>query len=91
MFNYCYDSSRYCSCYRWTSCICRFDGTSYSKILIGTDYAKILPLTALLGGILVLVADVIARYLGEAPVGAIISFIGVPYFLYLVKKGGRSI
>ncbi|WP_258390690.1 hypothetical protein, partial [Staphylococcus aureus] len=24
-------------------------------------------------------------------VGAIISFIGVPYFLYLVKKGGRSI
>ena len=63
MFNYCYDSSRYSSCYRWTSCICRFDGTSYSKILIEPDYAKILPLTALLGGILVLVADVIARYL----------------------------
>ncbi|MGT2652711.1 FecCD family ABC transporter permease [Staphylococcus aureus] len=62
-----------------------------ARFLIGTDYAKILPLTALLGGILVLVADVIARYLGEAPVGAIISFIGVPYFLYLVKKGGRSI
>ncbi|HID4807754.1 iron chelate uptake ABC transporter family permease subunit [Staphylococcus aureus] len=62
-----------------------------ARFLIGTDYAKILPLTALLGGILVLVADMIARYLGEAPVGAIISFIGVPYFLYLVKKGGRSI
>ncbi|HCT2604713.1 TPA: iron ABC transporter permease [Staphylococcus aureus] len=62
-----------------------------ARFLIGTDYVKILPLTALLGGILVLVADVIARYLGEAPVGAIISFIGVPYFLYLVKKGGRSI
>lgn len=57
-----------------------------ARFLIGTDYAKILPLTALLGGILVLVADVIARYLGEAPVGAIISFIGVPYFLYLVKR-----
>ena len=62
-----------------------------ARFLIGTDYAKILPLTALLGGILVLVADMIARYLGEAPVGAIISFIGVPYFLYLVKKGGRTI
>ncbi|UMT76237.1 iron ABC transporter permease [Staphylococcus roterodami] len=62
-----------------------------ARFLIGTDYTKILPLTALLGGLLVLVADVIARYLGEAPVGAIISFIGVPYFLYLVKKGGRTI
>ena len=62
-----------------------------ARFLIGTDYAKILPLTALLGGILVLVADVIARYLGEAPVGAISSFIGVPYFLNLEKKGGRTI
>lgn len=61
------------------------------RFLIGTDYAKVLPLTALLGGILVLIADMIARFLGEAPVGAIISFIGVPYFLYLVKKGGRTI
>ena len=33
----------------------------------------------------------VARILGEAPVGAIISFIGVPYFLYLVKRGGRTI
>ena len=45
-----------------------------------------LPLTAIFGGVLVLVADMIARLLGEAPVGAIISFIGVPYFLYLVKR-----
>lgn len=61
------------------------------RFLVGTDYAKVLPLTAILGGLLVLVADDIARYLGEAPVGAIIAFIGVPYFLYLVKKGGRTI
>ncbi|MFV5932695.1 FecCD family ABC transporter permease [Staphylococcus warneri] len=61
------------------------------RFIIGTDYSKVLPLTAILGGILMLVADMLARYLGDAPVGAIISFIGVPYFLYLVKKGGRSI
>ena len=61
------------------------------RFIIGTDYSKVLPLTAIFGGVLVLVADMIARLLGEAPVGAIISFIGVPYFLYLVKKGGRSI
>ena len=59
------------------------------RFLVGTDYARVIPLTAVLGGLLVLVADTLARMMGEAPVGAIISFIGVPYFLYLVKKGGR--
>lgn len=59
------------------------------RYIVGTDYARVIPLTAVLGGLLVLVADTLARMLGEAPVGAIISFIGVPYFLYLVKKGGR--
>ena len=59
------------------------------RYLVGTDYARVLPLTAVIGGLLLLVADTVARMLGEAPVGAIISFIGVPYFLYLVKRGGR--
>lgn len=59
------------------------------RFLVGTDYARVIPLTAVLGGLLVLVADTLARMMGESPVGAIISFIGVPYFLYLVKKGGR--
>ncbi|MDU6091449.1 MAG: iron chelate uptake ABC transporter family permease subunit, partial [Staphylococcus lugdunensis] len=61
------------------------------RFLVGTDYAKVLPLTAIMGGLLMIVADTVARMLGDAPVGAIISFIGVPYFLYLVKRGGRSI
>lgn len=60
------------------------------RFIIGTDYSKVIPLTALFGGILVLIADMLARLLGEAPVGAIISFIGVPYFLYLVKKEGAQ-
>ncbi|GEQ04370.1 iron ABC transporter permease [Staphylococcus gallinarum] len=59
------------------------------RYLVGTDYARVIPLTAIVGGLLMLVADTVARMLGEAPVGAIISFIGVPYFLYLVKRGGR--
>lgn len=59
------------------------------RYLVGTDYARVIPLTAVVGGLLLLVADTVARMLGEAPVGAIISCIGVPYFLYLVKRGGR--
>ncbi len=50
MFHYCYDSSRYRSCYRWTSCIVGLMVPHIARFLIGTDYAKILPLTALLGG-----------------------------------------
>ena len=61
------------------------------RFLIGTDYAKVIPLTAVLGGFLVLLADTVARMLGDAPVGAIVSFIGVPYFIYLIRKGGRTI
>ena len=60
------------------------------RFLVGTDYAKVLPLTALTGGLLMILADTVARMLGEAPVGAIISFIGVPYFLYLVKRGAHN-
>ena len=58
------------------------------RFLVGTDYAKVLPLT-LTGGLLMILVDTVARMLGEAPVGAIISFIGVPY-LYLVKRGAHN-
>lgn len=61
------------------------------RFLVGTDYVKVLPMAAVLGGILVLSADLLARMLGEAPMSAIISFIGVPYFLYLIRRGGRTI
>lgn len=61
------------------------------RFLIGTDYAKVIPVTAILGALLVLLADTAARMLGDAPVGAIVSFIGVPYFIYLIRKGGRTI
>ena len=59
------------------------------RYLVGTDYARVIPVSAIAGGLLVLLADTLARMLGEAPMGAIISFIGVPYFLFLVKRGGR--
>ena len=48
-------------------------------------------MAAVMGGTLVLLADLVARLLGEAPMSAIISFIGVPYFFYLIRKGGSTI
>ena len=61
------------------------------RYLVGTDYIKVLPMAAVMGGTLVLLADLVARLLGEAPMSAIISFIGVPYFFYLIRKGGSTI
>ncbi|MBM0387042.1 iron ABC transporter permease [Staphylococcus pseudintermedius] len=58
---------------------------------VGTDYMKVLPMTAVVGGTLVLGSDLVARLLGEAPMSAVISFIGVPYFFYLIRKGGRTL
>lgn len=60
-----------------------------ARMLVGVDYRKLLPFTTILGGIFVVWADIIARKLGESPVGAIVSIIGVPFFIYLVRKGGK--
>lgn len=60
-----------------------------SKILKGEKHIKTIPLTALLGGILLLICDDISRNILsgiEVPVGIITSLLGVPFFLYLILK-----
>ncbi len=57
-----------------------------ARFLVGIDYRWILPYTAVLGGILLLVADMIARNAiapQEFPVGVMTAFIGAPFFIYL--------
>ncbi len=60
-----------------------------TRRLIGVDHRIMLPCTALVGGLLVLVADTIGRMIVhpvEIPVGVVVSGIGAPYFLYLLIK-----
>lgn len=60
--------------------------------MVGIDYRKLIPITALLGAILVLLADLVARSIApphEAPLGAVTAMIGVPFFLYLANRKGR--
>ena len=57
------------------------------RFIIGGDYRFLLPCSCLLGALLLLVADTIGRTIVAPiiiPVGIIFSFIGVPFFLYLV-------
>ncbi|KOP80345.1 iron ABC transporter [Lysinibacillus sp. FJAT-14745] len=64
------------------------------RAIVGTDYRFVLPMSAIIGGWLMVTADFAGRMINapyETPVVAIISIIGLPFFLLLVRKGGRQI
>lgn len=63
------------------------------RYFVGVDYRFIIPASILYGALLTVVADVIGRVINrpfETPIGIIFSLIGVPFFLYLVKKKERD-
>ena len=65
-----------------------------TRMLVGVDYRWIIPVSAILGGGLLLVADIVGRVVNspfETPVGAVTALIGVPFFLYLARKEGRGL
>lgn len=60
--------------------------------LIGGDHRFLIPISALMGSLLMLVSDTFARTIISPivlPVGAVTSFLGAPLFLYLLIKGGK--
>ncbi len=57
--------------------------------LVGTDNRVVLPLSALIGSSILLLADVGARVVDmplETPVGILITAIGAPFFVYLARR-----
>nr|WP_229672218.1 iron ABC transporter permease [Pullulanibacillus camelliae] len=64
-----------------------------ARFLVGVDYRWIIPCSAVLGSLLMVLADIGARMINppyETPIGALISLIGVPFFLYLARKRRRA-
>ncbi|ANS77043.1 iron ABC transporter [Paenibacillus yonginensis] len=64
------------------------------RALVGTDYRTILPMSAILGAVFMLFADFLARMVNapmETPIAAIISIMGLPFFLLIVRKGVKSL
>jgi ABC-type Fe3+-siderophore transport system permease subunit len=65
-----------------------------ARALVGGRLVLLIPLTALLGGSLLVYADFISRFIAfpyESPAGIITAAIGGPFFIYLArKKGGIS-
>ncbi|MFB5662847.1 FecCD family ABC transporter permease [Alteribacillus sp. HJP-4] len=65
-----------------------------TRFLVGMDYRWIIPCSAILGGLLLTAADLGARLVNapyETPAGIITAVIGVPFFLYLARREGRSL
>jgi iron complex transport system permease protein len=65
-----------------------------ARFLVGVDYRLIIPVSGVLGAMLMVIADVCARTLNppfETPIGALIALVGVPFFLYLSRRQRRAV
>jgi len=60
------------------------------RALVGSDYSRVLPLSAVFGGLLTVSADTVGRVVlppTEVQVGIMTAVVGVPTFLYLIRRG----
>lgn len=63
-----------------------------ARMLIGNDHRFLIPCSILVGSVLLLCADTLARmvlYRSDIPVGIITSLLGIPFFLYLLLSRKR--
>jgi iron complex transport system permease protein len=59
------------------------------RLSIGPDHKYLLPAAALLGAILLIGADTLARTIvapAELPIGIITAFVGAPFFLWILLR-----
>ena len=62
-----------------------------ARLTVGSDHRVLLPTSALLGFSLVVLCDTVGRLImppGEVPVSIILSLIGAPFFLFLLRSRG---
>lgn len=61
-----------------------------TRSIVGIDHKWVIPYSAFLGAILLLLADILARYVimpEEVPVGVMTAIIGTPFFIYIARRG----
>ncbi len=60
-----------------------------AKRIVGADYKYIIPSSMILGSVLLVYSDILARMINppyETPIGSLTALLGVPMFIYLVRK-----
>jgi iron complex transport system permease protein len=63
------------------------------RMAVGPDHRVLLPLSALWGGIFLLLADTVARMVlapSEVPVGVVTAALGAPFFILLLRHRGSQ-
>ncbi|URN96584.1 MAG: iron ABC transporter permease [Candidatus Pristimantibacillus lignocellulolyticus] len=63
------------------------------RAVVGNDYRYILPMSIFIGSTFMVLADLLGRIVTapyEAPAAAIVAIMGLPFFLLVVRKGGRN-
>ncbi|MDR1359005.1 MAG: iron ABC transporter permease [Coriobacteriales bacterium] len=61
-----------------------------ARLLVGSDYRRLMPTSALFGALLLVLSDIAARMIHapfDTPVGALVAALGVPVFLALTYRG----
>lgn len=59
------------------------------KAIVGADYRHMMPSTFIYGAVLLVYGDILARMINapyETPIGALTALLGVPVFIYLIRK-----
>ena len=61
-----------------------------ARRMVGNDYKKLIPATMLFGATFMLLVDNICRnvWATDLPIGILTSFVGAPFFIYLITKAG---
>ena len=63
-----------------------------ARLLVGSDYKVMMPVSVVLGAVVLLAADTVGRTVVpgmEIPVGIVMAVCGGPFFLYLLRKRGK--
>lgn len=64
-----------------------------SRLLVGSEFSRLLPATLLLGASFVVITDLLARTVAsiELPLGLLTSLLGAPFFLFLLIRVRRTL
>jgi iron complex transport system permease protein len=56
------------------------------RLVVGPAAHRVVPISAILGAALLSAADIVARLVGDVPVGVVTSLLGAPFFLFLLRR-----
>jgi iron complex transport system permease protein len=63
------------------------------RLLAGSSYRQVLPLSVLFGAAFLILVDLVARTAvspAEIPIGVITAFVGAPFFVLALRRSGRA-